>query len=51
MNDIKIQRSYQQPTESHHTAISTDRYDDSHTNISTDGHIVSTSDLLLTYWL
>jgi len=39
VNDNKIQRSNQQPTGSHHAIISSNRYDDTYTNMSTSGHI------------
>ena len=39
MNEYTIQMLDQPTPESHHTDISTDRYNDAHSNMSIDGHI------------
>jgi len=39
VNEYTIQMLNQPTPESHHTNISTDRYNDAHSNMSTDGHI------------
>jgi len=39
VNENTIQMLDQPTSESHHTDISTDRYNDAHSNMSTDGHI------------
>jgi len=39
VNEYTIQMLDQPTSESHHTDISTDRYNDAHSNMSTDGHI------------
>ena len=39
VNEYTIQMLDQPTPESHHTDISTDRYNDAHSNMSTDGHI------------
>jgi len=39
VNEYTIQMSDQPTPESNHTSISTDRYNDAHSNMSTDGHI------------
>jgi len=39
VNEYTIPMLDQQTSESHHTDISTDKYNDGHSNMSTDGHI------------
>ncbi|QCD79087.1 hypothetical protein DEO72_LG1g2725 [Vigna unguiculata] len=45
VNEYTIQMLYQPTPESHHIDISTDRYNDAHSNMSTDGHINFTKDV------
>jgi len=46
VNGYTIQMLDQPTPESHHTDISTDRYDDAHSNMSTDGHINFAKDVV-----